>query len=83
MLAYNNINPPATETQHVALPLAVGEVIGSNLGLTTLPRYCYYVRCATLIVRVAGMPWPKTDAAHYPAQLGLPDKGRAIKDLVV
>ncbi len=26
---------------------------------------------------------PKTGAAHYHAQLGLPDKGRAIKELVV
>ena len=30
------------------------------------------------------MPWPqKTGATHYHAQLGLPDKGRAIKGLVV
>ena len=29
------------------------------------------------------MPWPKTDATQYHAQLGLPDKGRAIKGLVV
>ncbi len=27
------------------------------------------------------MPWQKTDTTHY--QLGLPDKGRAIKGLVV
>ena len=25
------------------------------------------------------MPWPKTGATHYNAQLGLLDKGRAIK----
>ncbi len=30
-----------------------------------------------------GMPWPKTGATQYHAQLGLPDKGRAIKGLVV
>ncbi len=24
------------------------------------------------------MPWPKTGATHYQAQLGVPDKGRAI-----
>ena len=30
-----------------------------------------------------GMPWPQTGAIHYYAQLGLPDKGRAIKGLVV
>ncbi len=29
------------------------------------------------------MPLPQTDATHYPAQLGLPDKGLAIKGLVV
>ena len=30
-----------------------------------------------------GMPWPRTGATQYHAQLGLPDKGRAIKGLVV
>ncbi len=29
------------------------------------------------------MPWPQTGAAHYHAQLGLPEKGRAIKGFVV
>ncbi len=29
------------------------------------------------------MPWPQTDATQYHAQLGLPDKYRAIKVLVV
>ena len=29
------------------------------------------------------MPWPKTGATEYHAQLGLLDKGRAIKGLVV
>ena len=29
------------------------------------------------------MPWPKTGSTKYHAQLGLPDKGRAIKGLVV
>ena len=29
------------------------------------------------------MPWPKTGATQYHAQLGLPDKGRAIKGLVI
>ena len=29
------------------------------------------------------MPWPKTYATQYPAQLGVPDKGCAIKGLVV
>ncbi len=29
-----------------------------------------------------GMPWQQTGATHYHAQLGLPDKGRTIKELV-
>ena len=29
------------------------------------------------------MPWPQTGVTQYHAQLGLPDKGRAIKWLVV
>ena len=29
------------------------------------------------------MPWPKKRATQYHAQLGIPDKGRAIKGLVV
>ena len=28
------------------------------------------------------MPWSKTGATHYHAQLGLPDKDRATKTLV-
>ncbi len=29
------------------------------------------------------MPWPLTDATQYHAQFGLPERGRAIKELVV
>ncbi len=29
------------------------------------------------------MPWPQTGAILYYAQLGIPDKGRGIKGLVV
>ena len=29
------------------------------------------------------MKWPQTGVTQYHAQLGLPDKGRAIKELVV
>ncbi len=36
-----------------------------------------------LIVCVGGMPWPQAGATQYHAQLGLPDKGRAIKGLVL
>ena len=35
------------------------------------------------MLRVGRMPWPQIGAAHYHAQLGLLDKGRAIKGLVV
>ena len=31
----------------------------------------------------SGMPWPQTGATQSHAQLGLPDKGHAIKGLVV
>ncbi len=33
--------------------------------------------------RVDGMPWHQSGANHYHAQFGHPDKGRAIKGLVV
>ena len=39
--------------------------------------------CTTLIVRVEGMHYPQTGVTHYHVQLELPDKGRAIKGLVV
>ncbi len=32
---------------------------------------------------INSMPWPKTGATQYHAQLGLPDKVHAIKGLVV
>ncbi len=32
---------------------------------------------------VGRMPWPQTGATKYHVHLGLPDKGRAIKELVV
>ena len=44
--------------------------------------YCYfYVRFATLIDRVGGMPWPKTGTTHNHAlaQLGLLGKGCPIR----
>ena len=38
----------------------------------------------TLIVSIEGMSWPQTGATQYhAAQLGHPDQGRAIKELVV
>ena len=44
-------------------------------------NYCCYVRCATLIVLEGEMPWPQTSATQYHAQLGLQDKGHAIKGI--
>ena len=32
---------------------------------------------------IRGIPWPKTGAILYHAQLRIPDKGRAIKEMVV
>ena len=49
-------------------------VIAKNVKSCT---YSWYVICVTLIIRLWEMPWPKTGATHYYAQLGLPDKGRA------
>ncbi len=45
--------------------------------------FCSYVRCTTYLFRVGEMPWPKTGAPHYNAQLRLLDKGHAIKVLIV
>ena len=39
--------------------------------------------CVTLILSIGRMPWPKTGTTHYHAKLGHPDKGCAIKALVV
>ncbi len=34
-------------------------------------------------IGVGGMPWPKIDVNNYHGQLGLQDKGLAIKVLVI
>ena len=69
-------------------PLGVGKVIGSMLGSRRviakdikICAYCCYVRCTTLIVRVSsrGNALAQITCNYYYAQLGLPDKGRAIK----
>ena len=59
--------------------LRPNRVIADGVKSSTL---CCYVRYATLIVRPEGMSLLKTGTTHYHAQLGLPDKGRAIKGLV-
>ena len=69
-------------------PRQVGRGGGGDLLITAKHRvltkegvkngsYLFCDRCATLIVRVGGMPWPKTGVAHYHAKLGLSDNGRA------
>ena len=64
----------------------MGSILGPNCLIAKEGKsctYCFYVSCATLIVGVGDMPWPQTGATQYHAQqLGLPDKGRAIKGLV-
>ncbi len=70
--------------------MSVGKVMGSMLlPNSIIPKdvknctyYCY-ARCATLLVLVGGMPWIQTGAIQYHAHIGLPDKGHAIKELVV
>ena len=50
-----------------------------------------YLECKLIVIglrlnsqiTVGIMTWPKTGATHFHAQLGIPDKGRAIKELVV
>ncbi len=59
----------------------MGSILGPNRVIAKYVKsciYCCYVRCATLIVWEEGMPWPKTGATQYHAQLGLQNKGRAI-----
>ena len=47
-----------------------------------LQKKLLFNRCMTLIVKVWEMHWPQTGATHYHTQLGLPVKGRAIKELL-
>ncbi len=67
-----------------------GNLMGSILGPTPVIAidvkscaYCCYDRSWILIVWVEGMSWPQWGATQYNEQLGLPDKGRTIKGLVV
>ena len=74
----------------IAYPPGAGKVMGSIIGQNRVKAkdvksctYCCYVRCASLIVWVKGMPLPQAGATQYHAQLELPDKGRAIKGSVI
>ncbi len=64
----------------IDLMLSLNRVIAKYVKSCT---YCCHVRRASLIERVWGMPWPKTGRTQYHSQLSLPDKGCAIKGLVV
>ena len=44
---------------------------------------CFYVRCMTSVVREGVMPWPINRENLLHLQLGILDKGHAIKVLVV
>ncbi len=79
----------ASVAKHIAHPISVRKVMGSmlcsnhNIAKSVKScTYCCFVRCLKLIVCVGGMPWPQTGATLYHTQLGLPDKGCAIKGLV-
>ncbi len=66
--------------------MVMGSILGPNRVIAKdvkICTYCCYVRCATLIVWVVGMPWHQTGSTQYHAQLGLPEKGSAINGLVV
>ncbi len=83
----DSITKPATLAQHIAHLISVGEVKslnpGTNRVITEDITRCCYVKCPTLIVFLGGMPWPWIGATYYHAHLGIPDKGRTIKGLVV
>ncbi len=70
----------SASARHGKVVLGPNRVIAKDVKSCT---YCCYVKCTTLIIRVEGMSWPQTDATHYQAKLGLPEKDRAIKWLVV
>ncbi len=64
----------------------MGSILGPNRVIAKDVKswtYCCYARCATLRVWVGGMPWLQTSVNNYHEQLGLKEKGRAIKRLVV
>ncbi len=45
--------------------------------------YCCFVICTKLLVLLYDITQPKIGATHYHTQLGLPDKGHAIKGLLL
>ncbi len=68
----------STPAQHGRLWVLCSAMLGLNSC-----TYCYYVRCATLIVQIWGVPWPQTGPTQYHAKLRPPAKGRSIKGLVI
>ncbi len=84
------VEPPiASQVRGLAF-VVVGKVMDSMLGPNRVIAndvnnctYCRYVRCSTLQVWEGEMPSYQIGATHYHKQLGLLDKGRAIKEFVV
>ncbi len=61
-------------------------ILGPNHGIAKDVKsfiFCCYVKCVTLILGVRRNTLAQKGAIHYHAQLGLPGKGRRIKELVV
>ncbi len=82
----------ASVSLQLAHPTAVWKVMGSILGhyrviakdvksavVPTATSQMHDINSMSM----GGMPWPQTGATQYLAQLGLPEKGRAIKGFVV
>ena len=63
--------------------LVAREVKGLNLGLKRSKWFLKLVCQMRDINRVGEMPWPKIVTTYYLVQLGLLDKGHAIKELAV
>ncbi len=68
---------------NITKPCSSREGDGFDAWPKPLRTYCYHVRCATLIVWLGGMLWPRNRWNHYHAQLGHPFRVRAIKGLFV
>ncbi len=58
--------------------LISASMLGPNYVIANGIKSCTYC-CSVLIVREGLMHWLRTGATQYHAQLGLPDKGRALK----
>ncbi len=79
-IAYHGANLLSTERSWVQCSTVVPDArCLSKSVIAKEIKSCTYC-CVKLILQV---PWPQTGITHQHAQLGLSDKGRAIKGLVV